>query len=202
MEGADKEIAGIITEYLTSRGYLQTVASFQSETQCRPQQATPTQTAGLQRDFIAAFECGERRAFFKLWNQNVPQATLERDPTCQNLEFNLSVYFAVYPIRTGTGDKAISFKEFTEYLETRSAVLAKSPELATYCALPYVPDLSNHPTFRKICTESWTSELKSRLVHFLKFSLKGFPSQPKLLSLYLTVSLLPCDWIASHMIFV
>lgn len=38
-----------ILQYLTSRGYLQTVASFQTELQHRPrQQATPTQTAGLQ----------------------------------------------------------------------------------------------------------------------------------------------------------
>ena len=56
---------------------------------------------GLQRDFIVAFECGKRETFFKLWNGNVPQETLERDQTCQNLEFNLSVYFAIYPIRTG-----------------------------------------------------------------------------------------------------
>ena len=54
-----------------------------------------------QREFIVAFECGERAVFFELWNQNVPQVTLERDPTCQDLEFQLSVYFAIYPIKTG-----------------------------------------------------------------------------------------------------
>lgn len=37
-----------ILQYLTSRGYLQTVASFQTELQHRPKQATPTQTTGLQ----------------------------------------------------------------------------------------------------------------------------------------------------------
>ena len=171
-----------------------------------------------QSEFLVAFECGERAAFFNLWNRNVPQAMLERDPTCQNLEFTLSVYFAIYPIRTGvsvtpthpththhlpphtlthslthshthshtqflthslihsltqllthshtqflthsltlshslqSGDRVQSFQEFTVYLETRGAVLAQSQELAAYCALPYVPDPSKHPSFKKLFT--------------------------------------------------
>ena len=35
-------------QYLTSRGYLQTVAAFQTEGRGRVKQATPTQTTGLQ----------------------------------------------------------------------------------------------------------------------------------------------------------
>ena len=55
----------------------------------------------FQQQFVVAFECGERAAFFDLWNQNVPRETLEQDPVCQSLEFSLSVYFAIYPIKTG-----------------------------------------------------------------------------------------------------
>ncbi|CAI8031354.1 LisH domain-containing protein ARMC9 [Geodia barretti] len=191
-EGAvDKELAAIISEYLTSRGYLQTVAAFQTESRRRPKRTPPTQTTALQRDFIVAFECGKRETFFKLWNGNVPQETLERDQTCQNLEFNLSVYFAIYPIRTGTGDRTRSLHQFTGYLSTRSTVLSKNPELSAYCALPYVPDPTSHPSFKKLFTESWSSDLKSRLVHFLKLFLKGGSQQPVLLSLYLTNKVSP-----------
>lgn len=50
------------------------------------------------------------------------------------------------------GDKIHSFQEFTEYLAMRSAVLARSPELATYCALAYLPDPASHPAFKKLFT--------------------------------------------------
>jgi len=55
----------------------------------------------LQSDFLMAFECGERSAFFDLWDRHVPTELRGGDPTCQSLEFNISVYFAVYPTRIG-----------------------------------------------------------------------------------------------------
>ena len=48
-----------------------------------------------------AFECGERSAFFELWDKHVSTELRGGDPTCQSLEFSTSVYFAVYPSRTG-----------------------------------------------------------------------------------------------------
>ena len=51
-----------------------------------------------------ALECGERSAFFDLWDRHVPKELREGDPTCQSLEFNISVYFAVYPSRIGVGE--------------------------------------------------------------------------------------------------
>ncbi len=50
---------------------------------------------------MVALECGERSAFFELWDEHIPGELRARDPTCQNLEVCLSVYFAVYPLRTG-----------------------------------------------------------------------------------------------------
>ena len=57
----------------------------------------------------------------------MPQATLERDPTCQNLEFNLSVYFAVYPIRTGVRELGVSSKRDLVFLHN-----CTHPKLAMY----------------------------------------------------------------------
>ena len=48
-----------------------------------------------------AFECGERSAFFELWDKHVSTELRGGDPTCQSLEFSTSVYFAVYPSRMG-----------------------------------------------------------------------------------------------------
>ncbi|CAI8002829.1 LisH domain-containing protein ARMC9 [Geodia barretti] len=90
-----------------------------------------------------------------------------------------------------TGDRTRSLHQFTGYLSTRSTVLSKNPELSAYYALPYVPDPTSHPSFKKLFTESWSSDLKSRLLHFLKLSLKGASQQPVLLSLYLTNKVSP-----------
>lgn len=46
-------------------------------------------------------------------------------------------------------------REFKAYLENRGAMLANSPEFATYCALPYIPDPSKHPSFKTLFTVSW-----------------------------------------------
>ena len=59
------------------------------------------QFCSLQSEFLVAFECGERSAFFELWDKHVSTELRGGDPMCQNLEFSTSVYFAVYPSRMG-----------------------------------------------------------------------------------------------------
>lgn len=55
----------------------------------------------LQPEFLEAFECGERHAFFDLWHEHIPSSVQSSDPKCQHLECSISAYFAVYPLRTG-----------------------------------------------------------------------------------------------------
>ena len=105
-----------------------------------------------QTKFLLAFEHGDRAGFFNLWDQHLPLPLKNGDPTCQSLEFNVSVHFAVYPVRAGTGSGAQAVQDFKSYLENRGAVLAQSQEFAMFCALPYVPDPSKHPTFKTIFT--------------------------------------------------
>jgi hypothetical protein len=49
-----------------------------------------------------------------------------------------------------TGDRERAMAAFRGYLESRAADLANNQDLATYFALPYVPDLSKHPTFKNL----------------------------------------------------
>lgn len=184
-----------ILQYLTSRGYLQTVASFQTELQHRPRQATPTQTAGLQV-CVCAYTSHKMSFKFRLcisewiscciwmWRKSRFFRSLESEcascnigtrpnmskpgisPQClfcnlphsyrgKGLTKQSHVPYKDWSRRSFSpqiGDKAHSFQEFTEYLAMRSAVLAKSPELATYCALAYVPDPTCHPAFKKLFT--------------------------------------------------
>ena len=49
-----------------------------------------------------------------------------------------------------TGDKEQAMAAFRGYLESRAADLANNQDLAPYFALPYVPDLSKHPSFKNL----------------------------------------------------
>lgn len=188
MESAASELNGLISEYFTARGFLQTHAMLQTEAKHHSSwHPPPSQQAGLHSDFLVAFECGERHAFFELWDSHIPSALRSTDPTCQHLEFTISVHFATYPLRKGAGDSAQSMAEFKSYLENRGAVLAQSEEFATYCALPYIPDPTRHPSFKALFTDSWSVELKARLIQFLKLTLPE-ANLPQLLALYLNVS--------------
>ena len=57
---------------------------------------------------MECFELGEREAFFVLWDREVPAQLRSQDPTCLNVEFNLSLYFAVHCYRHGQEHKVMS----------------------------------------------------------------------------------------------
>ena len=122
-------------------------------------------------ELMVAFECGEQEAFFVLWSELVPSQLLQNDPTCQDLEFALTVYFALYPLKHNVcsifaftfycnipslqiGDIHVAMSQFKEYLDKNGTYLAKLPSFAVYCALPYIPDPSSHPTFKHLFTVS------------------------------------------------
>ena len=44
------------------------------------------------------FHQGNRNEFMELWLKILPDTTRQIDTIAQNLEFNLNVYFAIYPI--------------------------------------------------------------------------------------------------------
>ena len=73
-----------------------------------------------------------------------------------------------HALQTGSSEQAM--REFKAYLETRGAVLAHSTEFATYCALPYIPDPSQHPSFKTLFTVSnqWPITLQYRQLTFFK----------------------------------
>ena len=90
-------------QYLSSKGYTRTLATFESECEQRSSQGALSSISSnsSQAELLTAFECGEREAFCQLWEEHVPAHLRSRDPTCQHLECSVNVYFAVYPIRTG-----------------------------------------------------------------------------------------------------
>ena len=95
------------TQYLSSKGYKDTLASFKTECEKKRNGRSPSSSkqpcsgSSSQAELLTAFECGEREAFSQLWEEHVPAHLRTGDPTCQHLECSVNVYFAVYPIKTG-----------------------------------------------------------------------------------------------------
>ncbi len=56
-------------------------------------------------EFLELLDGGERHAFFQLWEEHVPGSMRTSNGLCQHLECNISVYFAIFPIRTGVGKR-------------------------------------------------------------------------------------------------
>ncbi|ORY39226.1 hypothetical protein LY90DRAFT_510723 [Neocallimastix californiae] len=107
----------------------------------------------------------------------------------QNLEFNIQVYFAIYPIHDYVDrsqskmlDINTTMMEFKKYLEKNSTKLSQSPQYIPFYALPYISDPKHHTLFRETFTEQWILNLENQLKLFMESYLKS-TKKPKLYSL-------------------
>ncbi|CAO2625259.1 LisH domain-containing protein ARMC9 [Lemmus lemmus] len=142
----------------------------------------------IQKDLVAAFDNGDQKLFFDLWEGHVPSSIRDTDSLAQKLEFYLHIHFAIYPLKYSGGrpdkqelDERISY--FKTYLETKGAALSQTTEFLPFYALPFVPNPMVHPSFKELFQDSWTPELKLKLEKFLALIFKA-SSTPKLLTIY------------------
>ncbi|XP_069753165.1 lisH domain-containing protein ARMC9 isoform X2 [Narcine bancroftii] len=192
----EAELNGLIKEYLKCADFEETANIFDKE--CKNKGKTipksPVNVGQnfkilcIQKDLLEAFDDGNRKAFFKLWEQQILPHVRENDQMLYKLEFHLHVHFAIYPLRNAGGrpdkhDMEERTSHFKTYLETRGAALSQTTEFLPFYALPFVPNPTVHPSFKELFQESWTPDLKMRLQKFLSASLK-MPSTPRLLSLF------------------
>uniref|UniRef100_F7G7G4 ARMC9 CTLH-like domain-containing protein n=1 Tax=Monodelphis domestica TaxID=13616 RepID=F7G7G4_MONDO len=185
-----------ICVYLDFAEFEDTVKTFLKECRSKgkPLSKTPTgslrdsKTLLIQKDLVTAFDNGDQKAFFELWEEHVPTTTRAGDTLAQKLEFYLHIHFAIFPLkhRSGKADKAefdgrISY--FKAYLETKGAALSQTTEFLPFYALPFVPNPAVHPSFKELFQDSWIPELKMRLESFLASTLKA-SNTPRLFTLY------------------
>lgn len=144
----------------------------------------------IQRDLVAAFDSGDQKAFFDLWEGHIPSSVRDTDSLAQKLEFYLHIHFAIYLLKYCRGrpdkqelDKRISY--FKTYLETKGAALSQTTEFLPFYALPFVPNPMVHPSFKELFQDSWTPELKLKLEKFLALTFKA-NNTPKLLTIYVS----------------
>ncbi|XP_078267012.1 lisH domain-containing protein ARMC9 isoform X2 [Rhinoraja longicauda] len=192
----EAELNDLIKEYLRFAAFEETVNIFDKE--CKNKGKTipkapvsagqNVKTLHIQKDLFEAFDDGNRKAFFKLWEQHISPHVRENDQVLQKLEFYIHVHFAIYPLKNAGGklgkdDVEERTSHFKMYLETRGAALSQTTEFLPFYALPFVPNPTIHPSFKELFQDSWTSDLKLKLQKFLSASLK-MPRVPRLLSIF------------------
>uniref|UniRef100_A0A5F9CYY8 LisH domain-containing protein ARMC9 n=1 Tax=Oryctolagus cuniculus TaxID=9986 RepID=A0A5F9CYY8_RABIT len=191
----ESELLGIVKEYLDFAEFEDTLKTFSKECKIK---GKPCKSAGgsvrdsksliIQKDLLAAFDSGDQKVFFHLWEEHVPSSVRDGDCVAQKLEFYLHIHFAIYLLKHGPGrpdkqelDERIS--HFRSYLETRGAALSQTTEFLPFYALPFVPNPMVHPSFKDLFQDSWTPELKLKLEKFLALIFKA-NSTPKLVTIY------------------
>ncbi|XP_064443298.1 lisH domain-containing protein ARMC9 isoform X1 [Mirounga angustirostris] len=192
----ESELLGLVKEYLDFAEFEDTLKTFSKE--CKIKGKPLSKTAGgslrdsrsliIQKDLVAAFDNGDQKVFFDLWEEHVPSSIRDRDSLAQKLEFYLHIHFAIYLLKHSLGrpdkedlDERISY--FKTYLETKGAALSQTTEFLPFYALPFVPNPMVHPSFKELFQDSWTPELKLKLEKFLALIFKA-SNTPKLLTLY------------------
>ncbi|NWV98157.1 ARMC9 protein, partial [Machaerirhynchus nigripectus] len=180
--------------YLDFAGFQETVKVLKKECKIKgkplpqPADVSSKNSLLLQEDLLTAFENGDQKVFFQLWEEHIFSSVHDSDPDAQNLEFYLHIYFATFLLKQTMGkpDKAeleerISY--FKAYLETKGAALSQTTEFLPFYALPFVPNPMVHPSFKELFQDSWTLDLRTRLEKFLSLTLKARQT-PRLLTIF------------------
>ncbi|XP_075807576.1 lisH domain-containing protein ARMC9 isoform X2 [Microtus pennsylvanicus] len=193
----ESELLGLVKEYLDFAEFEDTLKTFSKE--CKVKGKPLSKTVGgslkkdskslvIQKDLVAAFDDGDQKLFFDLWEGHVPSSIRDTDSLAQKLEFYLHIHFAIYPLKYSGGrpdkqelEEKISY--FKTYLETKGAALSQTTEFLPFYALPFVPNPMVHPSFKELFQDSWTPELKLKLEKFLALIFKA-SNTPKLLTIY------------------
>ncbi|XP_075427068.1 lisH domain-containing protein ARMC9 isoform X2 [Ascaphus truei] len=192
----EADLLGLVKEFLNFGEFQETLQSFSKECKIKGRPLPRTSGSALrdsstlliQKDLASAFDDGDRKVFFELWEEHVPPETRNGDALAQKLEFYLHIHFAIFPLkqRVGRIDRADCDERISHlktYLETSGATLSQTTEFLPFYALPFVPNPAAHPSFKGLFQESWAPELKMRLEKFLSVTLKAGRS-PRLLALY------------------
>ncbi|OWF46707.1 LisH domain-containing protein ARMC9 [Mizuhopecten yessoensis] len=182
-----------MVHFLDFGGFDRTLSTFQKECDQKKKPVTShsiksksnQKLLAIQNDLMQQFHKGKRDRCFKLWNEHLPPNVRDSDAVAKKLEFYLNIYFAIYPIKFGRGQREGDrcMTDFKKYLENRGASLSQTTEFLPFYALPFVPNAKSHPSYKELFTDAWIKDLENRLEKFLTLTLKSTP-QPKLFDLY------------------
>ena len=174
-------ITTLIHEYLYKKEYVNTLDSYQEELGEKIKSGkyySLTNKDISDSSLLNYFESGNKVEFFKQWKRLIPNHMKLTEPTLCKLDFNLEIYFALFPIM---GNKPVNQKaqselrqnmeDFKKYLEKKEIELSETTEFLAYYALPYIPNPKGHPTYAQLFKPEWVKDLKNQLINCIKFYL-------------------------------
>ena len=177
-------ISSLIHEYLIKKEYFKTLDIFQQELSEKIKSGkfytifnnnkAPYDSASL----LNYFELGNKPKFMENWKRIIPNNLKLAEPTLIKLDFNIQIYFAIYPLlkaNSNINDIIIqknlkkNMEEFKLYLEQNNIEQFKSPEFLPYYALPYIPDPRKNASYSNIFMPEWRICLKEQVQRCLNY---------------------------------
>ena len=174
-------ISALIHEYLYKKEYTKTLDSYQEELGEKIKSGkyySLTNKDISDSSLLNYFETGNKTEFFKQWKRLIPNHMKLTEPALCKLDFNLEIYFALFPImgnkpinQKAQSDLRQNMEDFKKYLETKEVELSKTTEFLAYYALPYIPNPKGHPSYTQLFKPEWVKDLKNQLINCIKFYL-------------------------------
>ena len=95
-------ISSLIHEYLSKKDYTRTLDTFQEELAEKIKRkkfyAIPLTQSFNSKNLISYFKSGDKDNFINHWNRLIPNNLLLTEQALYKLNFNIQIYFAIYPI--------------------------------------------------------------------------------------------------------
>uniref|UniRef100_A0A803KEW2 LisH domain-containing protein ARMC9 n=1 Tax=Xenopus tropicalis TaxID=8364 RepID=A0A803KEW2_XENTR len=138
----EADLLGLVKEFLNFGEFQETLETFTKECKTKGKQLPKTsglalresKTLLIQKDLITAFEDGDIKEFFALWQEHIPVETQNTNPVAQKLEFYLQIHFAIFPLKHNQGRIESWEAELRMRLEKFLSVILKAtstPRLIT-----------------------------------------------------------------------
>ena len=171
-------ISSLIHEYLYKKDYTRTLDTFQEELaekiKTKKFYAIPLTQSFNSTNLISYFKSGDKDNFINHWNRLIPNNLLLTEQAIYKLNFNIQIYFAIYPIlnqKTNLNEEKVQKKlkknmeEFKLFLEKNKSEKENelSSEFLSYYALPYIPDPRNNINYINLFKPNWSKCLLEQI---------------------------------------
>ena len=178
-------IVSLIHEFLYKKKYEKTIDIFQNEISEKINQnefySFPKNILDDNNLLFQYFDMGKKNEFMTEWRRIIPNSIKLKEPVLSKLEFNLQIYFALYPILKDpkcdiTNPKiknliTANLGEFTLYLEQNKDKQIIDKDMYIYYGLPFVPDPRKNSMFEHLFKPEWINCLKEQINKCIEYHL-------------------------------
>ena len=175
-------ISSLIHEYLYKKEYTKTLDAFQQELAEKIKTgkfySVPLTQVFNSANLISYFKSGNKEQFNHHWNLLIPKNLLLTEQTLYKLNFNIQIYFAIYPIlnkKANLNEEKVqnnykkNIEEFKLFLEKNKIENELNSEFLTYYALPYIQDPRNNSTYIHLFKPEWTQCLLEQIEKCIEY---------------------------------